>query len=353
MDSSETDRLRQLVEAWNPTAGCASITQLTPDASLRRYFRIKHNCGDIKSSVAMIFDSVSSPEHDGSCSTASDAAYVELTDFFTRHSISVPMLYHDARDVGVLLIEDIGDFHLVDSLAGGAKEKIEKNYRQAIDQINAMQMIKPESDVCAYKRCFSAEQYVTEMLELSDYILAPAGAAQQVQARLVRCFEELAQDLDGMQKVLVHRDFHSWNLMLDPSGRLRVIDFQDALLGTRFYDVAALLNDRDTDSMLGPELSRSLLTYFFEQSGLASKTENSAAAGIEQEYLKVLLQRDLKVAGRFSKLSQVRGLDAYEKWIPGTLSRIRRSLCALTDEEPSPKWAKEMLSLLESILPEA
>ena len=43
----------------------------------------------------------------------------------------------------------------------------------------------------------------------------------------------------------MHRDYQSRNLMVVDDGTLRLvwIDFQDALLGPRVYDLVALLND--------------------------------------------------------------------------------------------------------------
>ena len=107
-------------------------------------------------------------------------------------------------------------------------------------------------------------------------------------------------------------------------------------MSTRCYDVVALLNDRDTDSILGPELYRTLLDYFLNLSE-GSKTE------ILAEYWRVLLQRDLKVAGRFRKLSRSRGLVSYERWVPGTLTRIGRTLRTLAGEDPLYAAFLEML----------
>src|SRR5690606_13299174 len=60
--------------------------------------------------------------------------------------------------------------------------------------------------------------------------------------------ELLARRAAAQPQVLVHRDFHSPNLMLpvgdDP--RPGVIDFQDAVRGPIAYDLASLLMDART-----------------------------------------------------------------------------------------------------------
>ena len=42
-------------------------------------------------------------------------------------------------------------------------------------------------------------------------------------------------------RVLCHRDFHSFNLIIDPRRRFRIIDHQDARMGPASYDLVSLL----------------------------------------------------------------------------------------------------------------
>ena len=55
-------------------------------------------------------------------------------------------------------------------------------------------------------------------------------------------FRKISELLAGQPRVLVHRDYHSRNLMV-AGERLGVIDFQDALMGPATYDLASLLRD--------------------------------------------------------------------------------------------------------------
>ena len=52
------------------------------------------------------------------------------------------------------------------------------------------------------------------------------------------CDEALAQPV-----VLVHRDYHSRNLLVRPEGNPGIIDFQDAVRGPVSYDLVSLLKD--------------------------------------------------------------------------------------------------------------
>ena len=53
----------------------------------------------------------------------------------------------------------------------------------------------------------------------------------------------LVESALAQPRVLVHRDFHSRNLMVQPGGELAVIDFQDAVVGPVTYDPVSLLRD--------------------------------------------------------------------------------------------------------------
>lgn len=325
MEYPTQEFFQQLVTVWAPNVRVHAVTPLTPDASLRRYFRLHldHSQVEIPTTVvAMVFDSVVSPEAGGMEAVPSDEAYVQLTHLFVDYQIPVPKLFYDGRARSVLLIEDLGDVLLGQRLLAG--EDVENSYKRAIDSIIALQKIPEQQDCFAFRRFFSKEQYFREVLEFDDYVLKFHNLDQSDREVVKQGFSLLCSEITAFPRVLAHRDYHSWNLLVNPSGEIRIIDFQDALLAPRCYDVVGLLNDRDTDSALGADRYQRLLDYFVSVS--------SYGEDFRREYDRMLLQRDLKVAGRFSKLSQTRGLVSYTKWIPGTLRRIGQTLRRLSDD---------------------
>ncbi len=343
--------LENTVERWLGRSAVQRIDPVTPDASLRRYFRITLRAAEPSSVVAMIFDSVACPEYDVGQAVRTDDACVELTRFFRSYGIAVPELLYDARDLSVLLIEDLGDRLLIDALLEAvsgavpqAEAQIETYYQQAVDQLVRLQSIPRESASFVFNRAFKAETYCREMFEFLDFVLRPVRISESEEKEVKSFFGCLAQTLDACPKVLAHRDFHSWNLLIDQQDRVRVIDFQDALLSTRCYDIVGLLNDRDTDAALGEERYERLLNYFSERIG--------SPPSWRDEYRRVLLQRDLKVAGRFCKLSRNRGLVHYERWVPGTLRRIMRTLAAICSEAAAEPFFVSFYALLQDKLGE-
>ena len=352
MVDSEQEQIRDLVKRWSTSAVLLGIEEMTPDASLRRYFRVRLSEGPANTALAMVFDSIACAEHSGGVSVTTDQAYVSLSEYLSARGILVPELYVDFTHApnenlgpkSMLLIEDIGDRHLKDIHRTKDKNQVFRSYQEAINQLITFQRIAFDKHYFSFQRQMSRELYEAEMMELVDYTLPGTGLRDAQGRALSAGFSELATYLCDQPQVLVHRDFHSWNLMIDANERIRIIDFQDALLGTRCYDVVALLNDRDTDSMLGRDCYKKLLQYFFEQC-------SSDSSDVEDEYFYVLLQRDLKVAGRFSKLSKERGLLNYEAWIPGTERRIGEVLARVCRGTSVPKWLQSMRDILVEHLP--
>lgn len=343
--------LEQQLAHHLPEAVVSEVMPITPDASLRRYYRVNFKQAvlipalgegpevgaSVSTAVAMIFDAVASPEATGN-SIGSDESYVSLSAFFRANNVAVPALYVDARKDSMLLIEDLGDRALIDLVREAEAQdrpSLLSTFEGAIREIARIQSIPKNHEYFAFRRTFDKATYVREMEEFRDFCLAPKTPAESVVEVTNALFDFLGDTLNTLERVLVHRDFHAWNVLVDSKSAVRIIDFQDALMATRPYDVVSLLNDRDMDSLLGPELYHSLVLT--AASTLTSSVDDRAR--FLWEYDRVLLQRDLKVSGRFAKLVQVRGLLQYGKWIPGTLRRIGRTLERIIAQgEPYPAY---------------
>jgi len=143
-------------------------------------------------------------------------------------------------------------------------------------------------------------------------------------ATLRKIFVEIAHRLDSQPPCYSHRDYHSWNLMIH-DGDVAVIDFQDALLAPAQYDLASLLNDRVTDGIVQPPLQERLINYYIDKRS-ESVNHSIHRDDFSEVYLLSVIQRDLKVVGRFYYLDVVKGKPGYKKFIPPTLRRLKRNL---------------------------
>ena len=315
------ERIEEVLQIKGVDSSQYSIESLKGDLSPRKYFRLTEKSDVFKkiygssSVMAMVFDSVKPPEAEAKLAKTSDVAFIESTTFFSSNNLPVPRIYNTDLNLGVLITEDLGKTLLIDIASD--KDKAKPYYQEAVSLIHKIQEIKEDQNCFMYTRGFDSKVLKREMLQFQEYILGSTLVDSEMQI-VDNLFTYLSEELAKTKQVLVHRDFHSWNLMIDKNGQLRLIDFQDALKGTRSYDLVALLHERDIDLILDSSLIDSLEDQFFEY--------------YHDEYLRDIeypmtqLQRDLKVSGLFIRVKVTRGLDAYANWVPGTLKRIDKTL---------------------------
>src|SRR5690606_28342274 len=109
-------------------------------------------------------------------------------------------------------------------------------------QLIQLQSIPGEGQLPVY----SYEKLISEMELLTDWML-PALEIQPTEADtalIKRTFAILANAALAQPQVIVHRDFHSRNLMkIENETELGVIDFQDAVIGADTYDLISITRD--------------------------------------------------------------------------------------------------------------
>src|SRR5205823_2382095 len=113
---------------------------------------------------------------------------------------------------------------------------------------------------------FDRDLLLWELEHFKEWLLLADRQAQLTvddEAQLRSGFAAIAGELAESPRCFVHRDYQSRNLMIQEGRGLRLLDFQDALLGTRAYDLVALL--RDSYVELDAELLDDLITDYVRQ----------------------------------------------------------------------------------------
>jgi len=252
--------------------------------------------------------------------------FLNLHRFLSRIGVHVPKLYGHWEQQGIVLLEDLGDTALWDRVQNSTAEEIIVWYQKAIDELLLLQVVgtKQRDDDCiAFQQRFDFELYMWEFEHFIEWGLEkrPGAKIDQTAIDLLRkCFTGISKTLQNQTSCLNHRDYHSWNLMVNNES-IRVIDFQDALLAPPQYDLASLLNDRVTDSIVRPHLEEILIHYYIDKSRDLSGRAISAEEFFEIYRLSAI-QRDLKVVGRFYYLDLVKGKSGYRKFIAPTARRL-------------------------------
>lgn len=324
--------------AFGGPARLLSITPLAGDASSRRYYRALLEGPRVSPSVIVMELAgsslpLSSEELAIFKQPPEELPFLNLHRFLSRLGVRIPALYGHWAEEGVLLLEDLGDRCLWDLAQGLSPAEVLKWYEKAIDELLLIQIAgtKARDDSCiAFKQRFDFRLYMWEFDHFIEYGLEKrAGSKPSAggKSELVAAFKNIARRLDSQPPCLNHRDYHSWNLMVSNEA-IAVIDFQDALLAPPQYDLASLLNDRETDRIIHPDLEGQLLRYYLE------KREEMGEKQVKRDeffeiYLLSALQRDFKVVGRFYYLDLVKGKPGYKKYLPPTLRRLKRNLSRL------------------------
>ncbi len=256
--------------------------------------------------------------------------FLNVHRFLKGIGVRVPKVYGHWVDEGLMLLEDLGDVSLWDRVRRAPEDDVTKWYRKAIDVLVTLQVrgTRARDKSCiAFQQTFDGHLYLWELAHFTQYGLQQGGGGSLPDTErkvLNTAFKYIAEHLAGQPKVLSHRDFHSWNLMVH-DGQVAVIDFQDALLAPRQYDLASLLNDRETDRVITVALEQSLIDYYLERTEALGEPQPTRDSFWET-YLMSAVQRDLKVVGRFRYLDLVKGKPAYSRFVPPTLARIGRNL---------------------------
>ena len=304
---------------------------LAGDASTRRYVRLRlAGTAEPATTVAMLLGADRLPlgsEEIGGVVGGDELPFVNVGRYLESCGLPAPAVHH--RTDTFLLLEDVGDTTLWAAARADAA-RVPVLFGAAVDLLVALQAAgaqRPASTCYAFRQRFDGrlarwelEHFVEHGVETRHARRLPAGE----RAELLAALAPLAEPFERATPVLAHRDFHAWNLHVQ-NGRLRILDFQDALLAPDAYDLASLLTDRTTAELIPPALEASLIERFVHGRAEASLP---VEAGFAERYRRCALQRALKVIGRFYFLERVKGKPGYLAYLPAVYGVARRMLRA-------------------------
>lgn len=327
---ADADRLAK--NAWGARAAARDAQPLAGDASSRRYFRVRLAGAAAPTAVLMVQSgsglSISSDELVSISEAPQEMPFLDVQRYLRSRGIAVPEVYAADSARGLALLEDVGDTTLWD--AARAADDPAPLYRAAIDELVALQRAgsaEPDPRCIAFQQRFDARLFLWEFDHFLEYGLTGRGTSADDRTSLRRRFEDVSAELATQAVALTHRDYHSWNLFVH-DGAVRVIDFQDALLAPVPYDLATLLNDRATPTIVPPDLERDLVSYFCAKRAEAFGDVGGVEAFLPRYFL-LVLQKSLKIVGRFHYLEVVKGKRGYVAMLPHTFATLRRSFANL------------------------
>ncbi len=289
----------QLIQTWLQAtlqSDQFEISFLAGDASFRRYARI-----NLQNKTYMFMDA---PPEKEDCTP-----FVTIDEFFDQHGVRVPHIIAKDLENGFLLLEDFGDV-VLSTLLNDAT--VDQYYAQSFKQLIELQKINGHELLPVY----SYEKLMTEMRLLTDWML-PSLKIQPTEQQLEtieQAFDFLAIEALSQPQVIVHRDFHSRNLMkIDNEQELGVIDFQDAVIGADTYDLISIT--RDAYVQWNAARVHEWFNVFYELLPDAAKVDRSFEQ-FKRDADLMAIQRHLKILGIFVRLYERDGKSGYLKDLP-------------------------------------
>jgi aminoglycoside/choline kinase family phosphotransferase len=317
-DSSARERLLRFLAAHGKVNE-AQIHALTPDASTREYFRFPWKR---KTAIAAVYPEPFDPNFH---------PFLDVTRLFLECDVPVPEVLEVSASEGIIVQEDLGDRQLRHVYESAPEEDCEAYKDKAISliaQIQAATGRAYERNSIASRLAFDEAKLAWELGFFFEHYFGSLrretmshGEAAELKAEM----NDIAAELSARPRVLCHRDYHTFNLMVDQKERLRIVDHQDARMGPASYDLVTLLLDRQPapPSLAEVRAHRLFLLEERRRRGLDALDPDDFA----REFRLMSVQRGLKAIGTFSCQTAVFGRGAtYAQFIRPTFEIVLQAI---------------------------
>ena len=278
----------------------AKLKALHGDASFRRYFRVKRF-----GASAMLMDAPP-PQEDVT-------PFLRAARWLGDNGMRVPEIYAADDERGLILLEDFGKARMRDYLEQWPDDEVEV-YRSAVNALVRLHELPPGPFLD-----YSMSEYMREVALFTEWF-CPAQGLKVDLAGFKAAWEDVIARILPRQRpgVTVLRDYHAENIML--LGALQkqgLLDFQDALVGHRAYDLVSLLQDARRD--VSQELEAVMFDHYREQTGVDGSE-------FLADYATLGAQRNAKIVGIFVRLWRRDGKPRYLSLIPRVWRLLERDL---------------------------
>ncbi len=312
MSSPSSNPRAQALEHWlqgiAPQHGLQpeSLQPASSDASFRRYFRIAADGGTL-----IVMDAPPPMEN--------VRPFVRVAALLAAGGVQVPQVLDRDEEQGFVLLSDLGSTTYLQAISA-QPDRADALMRDALSALVALQRIDGASVVPAYDSALLQRE-----LDLFPewFVHKHHGHAltDAQRSALQRVFAALIDNNLAQPQVLVHRDWHSRNLMVTPERNPGVLDFQDAVIGPITYDLVSLL--RDAYIAWPEEQQLDWAIRYWERARKAGLPVAADAADFYRDLDWMGLQRALKVLGIFARLYHRDGKAQYLDDLPVVLQHAR------------------------------
>lgn len=280
-----------------------SIRSASSDASFRRYFRVDTPQGN--SLVVMDAPPEREPLH----------SFLHVAQLLDAAGVRVPGRLAVNEAEGYLLLEDFGNDTYLPLLKTESAGVLYRDAWLALIKIQSWSLLQtPQAlNLPVYDR-----EKLTQEMSLFEawYVEKHLGTSlnQKEKETLAKTLGALCTKALAQPQVLVHRDYHSRNLMRLASGSPGLLDFQDAVVGPITYDLVSLL--RDAYIVWEEDQQIDWAVRYWQDARKAGLPVAEDFSSFWEDFEWMGLQRHLKVLGIFARLYHRDGKDGYLKDLP-------------------------------------
>ena len=322
--------------------GGATRLPMPGDASTRRYIRLEH--GGRK---AMLMDQPQGAEAPAAAATATPeerralgynavarlagadvGRFVAAANFLRSHGLSAPEIIAADLARGFAIIEDLGDALYCDVADANNEAEL---YTAAAEVLAALHLHEAPALLLPDKALhpFDETALLAEIDLLTEWFMPFAvgrNATAEETAEHRSLWRHALSETLTPSAVFVHRDYHAQNLMWLPHrpglARVGLIDFQDAVAGSRAYDLISLVEDARLD--VAPEIAKTTTAHYVEQMRRQGTPVDERV--FRSQMAVMAAQRNAKIAGIFARLYKRDGKPRYLGYLPRVWGYLNRDL---------------------------
>ncbi|MEO7548638.1 MAG: phosphotransferase, partial [Ramlibacter sp.] len=249
--------------------------------------------------------------------------FVHVASLMADAGLNVPRVLAWEEASGFMLLDDLGTQTMIEVMDRERPEANQGLYLQAVDALIAWQLASRPGVLPAYDDALLAR----ELALFPDWYLGQhRGVVLEGKNRetLDNAFRLIVRRNLAAPSVYVHRDFMPRNLMMPAElnePRLGVLDFQDAVYGPITYDIASLL--RDAFLSWDEEFVLDITVRYWQKAQKAGLPVDADFGEFWRGVEWMGLQRHLKVAGIFARLTLRDGKPQYLADTPRFMAYIR------------------------------
>ncbi|MFD4840438.1 aminoglycoside phosphotransferase family protein [Achromobacter sp. NPDC058515] len=289
-----------------------TLRPASADASFRRYFRL-----DAGQRTLIVMDAP--PEHEDS------RPFLHVGQLLADGGLNVPAVLAQDLEQGLLLLSDLGEQTYYQRIQAGLEDsQLQTLYREALAAL-----VKLQQASTAGLASYDTARLADELKLFPEWYVQKhhdATLDDKTANALEKIFALLSASNGGQAQVLVHRDFHSPNLMVCDQPQYGpnpgIIDFQDALAGPITYDLASLVTDARTTWEEPQQLDWAI--RYWEMARAAGLPVEADFADFHRAYEWMGLQRNLRILGVFARLNHRDGKAHYLAHMPRVNGYVRQ-----------------------------